>query len=153
AEQSTGSRLQITIPNDLYREDGFPHEEALFGIPKYGGTIAERLVHGGVSLDESKTWTLCSNEDEEAIPPMVPDGTPFILMVDRGECTFAHKVRKAQHLGAIGVIIADHTCLCSDEASGTCSKTDQVQCEQVEPIMADDGSGADILIPRYAVLR
>ncbi|CAM9430404.1 unnamed protein product [Scytosiphon promiscuus] len=151
--ESIASRLQITIPNDLYREDGYPHEEALFGIPKYGGTIAERLVHGGVSAGESKTWTLCSNEDEEAVPPMVPDGTPFILMVDRGECTFAHKVRKAQHLGAIGVIIADHTCLCSDEASGTCTKTEQVQCEQVEPIMADDGSGADILIPSFLMKK
>ncbi|CAN0396241.1 unnamed protein product, partial [Scytosiphon promiscuus] len=63
------------------------------------------------------------------------------------------QVRKAQHLGAIGVIIADHTCLCSDEASGTCTKTEQVQCEQVEPIMADDGSGADILIPSFLMKK
>lgn len=61
-------------------------------------------------------------------------------------------MRKAQHLGAIGVIIADHTCLCSDVAAGVCTKTEEVQCEQVEPIMADDGSGADILIPRYVFM-
>ena len=35
------SRLQIPIPADLYYAPGYPHEEALFGIPKYGGTIAE----------------------------------------------------------------------------------------------------------------
>lgn len=39
--QSIASRLQISIPSDLYRGNGYPHEEALFGIPKYGGTIAE----------------------------------------------------------------------------------------------------------------
>lgn len=35
------SRLQIPIPAELYLDNGYPHEEALFGIPKYGGTIAE----------------------------------------------------------------------------------------------------------------
>lgn len=58
------------------------------------------------------------------------------------------QVRKAQHMGAIGVIIADNTCLCKDEASGVCSKSEDTPCEQVEPIMADDGSGGDITIPR-----
>lgn len=40
-KQSSGSRLQFTIPSVLYRDEGYAHEEALFGIPKYGGTIAE----------------------------------------------------------------------------------------------------------------
>ena len=44
------SRLQIPIPSDLYRDNGYPHEEALFGIPKYGGTIAE------VSKKGFHTW-------------------------------------------------------------------------------------------------
>lgn len=35
------SRLQIPIPADLYLGTGYKHEEALFGIPKYGGSIAE----------------------------------------------------------------------------------------------------------------
>ena len=59
------------------------------------------------------------------------------------------QVRRAQHLGAAGVIIADNTCLCSDVDSKICTKSPDTPCEQVEPIMADDGSGADIAIPRY----
>lgn len=59
-----------------------------------------------------------------------------------------NQVRRAQHLGASGVIIADNTCLCKDVEAGTCQKPDATDCEQVEPIMADDGSGADIAIPR-----
>ena len=59
------------------------------------------------------------------------------------------QVRRAQHLGAAGVIIADNTCLCSDVDSEICIKAPDTLCEQVEPIMADDGSGADIAIPRY----
>lgn len=35
------SRLQIIIPSTLKRTGGYAHEEALFGIPKYGGSIAE----------------------------------------------------------------------------------------------------------------
>ncbi|CAM9641495.1 unnamed protein product [Ectocarpus fasciculatus] len=84
---------------------------------------------------------------------MVPTDSPFILMVDRGDCTFASKVRKAQHMGAIGVIIADNTCLCKDEASGVCNKSDETPCEQVEPIMADDGSGGDITIPSFLMKK
>lgn len=49
------------------------------------------MVHGGVRLQERKVWTLCSNEEAAEFSLDVPD-TPFILMVDRGDCTFASKV-------------------------------------------------------------
>lgn len=52
----------------------------------------QRLIHGGVSDGVQSTWTLCSGEDVAAFTQMVPSDTPFILMVDRGECTFASKV-------------------------------------------------------------
>lgn len=39
--------------------------------------------------------------------------SPFILMADRGNCTFVTKVRHAQHAGASGVLVADNVCLCS----------------------------------------
>eukprot|EP00903_Cladosiphon_okamuranus_P010383 g9822.t1 len=147
------SRLQIPIPADLYIGTGYQHEEALFGIPKYGGSIAERLIHGGVKLGQRKTWTLCNSQEEEDFTPLVPSDSPYILMVDRGECTFASKVRRAQHLGAVGVIIADNTCLCSDEQNNTCQKQPEISCEQVEPIMADDGSGGDIIIPSFLMKK
>ncbi|CAM9555071.1 unnamed protein product [Pylaiella littoralis] len=153
AAESIASRLQIPIPTSLVKPEGYQHEEALFGIPKYGGTIAERLIHGGVKKGEKVTWNLCTNEDAEAVAPLVPEDAPFILMVDRGVCTFASKVRRAQHLGAIGVIIADNTCLCHDEENNKCDRAEDVACEKVEPIMADDGSGADITIPSFLMKK
>jgi len=82
---------------------------------------------------------------------MEPFPSPFILMMDRGGCTFVQKVRNAQRIGAAGVIIADTTCLCTDieciQASGI------QQCETSEPIMADDGSGSDISIPSFLMFK
>jgi len=76
---------------------------------------------------------------------------PYILMVDRGGCTFVKKVRNAQRSGAAGVIIADNTCLCSDV---TCiNASDNPTCETSEPIMADDGSGSDISIPSFLMFK
>ncbi|CAN0096518.1 unnamed protein product, partial [Laminaria digitata] len=114
---------------------------------------AQRLIHGGISDGVQKTWTLCSVDDVAAFTQRMPSDSPFILMVDRGECTFASKVRRAQHLGASGVIIADNTCLCNEEESQACTKVEGTPCEQVEPIMADDGSGADIAIPSFLMKK
>ncbi|CAM9943350.1 unnamed protein product, partial [Phaeothamnion confervicola] len=110
----------------------------------------QRLVYPGVKFNDqgkpiSQPWLLCSDTDANDIEPMAD---PFILMVDRGECTFAAKVRRAQHLGASGVIIADNKCLCGDK---TCVSAEG--CEDVEPIMADDGSGADITIPSFLMKK
>lgn len=52
----------------------------------------QRLIHGGVKLGQRKTWTLCNAQEEEDFTPLVPSDSPYILMVDRGECTFASKV-------------------------------------------------------------
>ncbi|CAM9354352.1 unnamed protein product, partial [Discosporangium mesarthrocarpum] len=149
---ATGSRLQIQIPSDLFRPEGYEHQEALFGIPKYGGAIAERLLHGGiVEMGRRTTWTLCDDTDADKFkPPVDYMKNPFIVMVDRGNCTFATKVRKAQHLGASGVLIADNNCLCGDIG---CIMDEGMECEQVEPIMADDGSGADIAIPSFLMKK
>jgi len=82
---------------------------------------------------------------------MLPWPSPFILMVDRGSCSFVQKVRNAQHVGAAGVIIADNICICSDEE---CTAVNPgVKCENNEPIMADDGSGGDIDIPAFLIMK
>jgi len=152
---NVSSRLMVHIPHRLFKEQGYDHREALFGIPPYGGSIAQNLYYADS--------TLC-NPDHDATTqgyatrPLDPDTgkmeewpAPYILMVDRGSCTFVKKVRNAQRLGAAAVIIADNTCLCSDtaciEASGVPT------CETTEPIMADDGSGADISIPSFLMFK
>lgn len=77
--------------------------------------------------------------------------SPFILVVDRGDCTFVQKVRKAQHAGAAAVLIADNVCQCS-QASCIATESDGA-CERAEPVMADDGSGADISIPSFLIFK
>jgi hypothetical protein len=77
--------------------------------------------------------------------------SPYILMVDRGGCTFVQKVRNAQRIGAAGVIIADDSCLCS--AAESCVSDAGEACEEREPIMADDGSGSDISIPSFLMFK
>ncbi|KAG5176720.1 hypothetical protein JKP88DRAFT_270825 [Tribonema minus] len=140
----TSSRLQIQIPTELFRPAGYAHQEALFGIPHYGGAIAQRLVYPGNYTDP---YTLCSDSEADKF---VNPAQPFILLVDRGgqDCTFVSKVRRAQHLGAAGVIIVDDRCICGD---GACASA--VACQPVEPIMADDGSGADITIPSFLMTK
>jgi hypothetical protein len=82
---------------------------------------------------------------------MEPWKSPFILMVDRGNCTFVQKVRKAQHAGAAAVLIADNVCQCFER---TCNAPDNnLSCEVAEPIMSDDGSGADVTIPSFLVFK
>ena len=91
-----------------------------------------------------------SEGDDGKVSPWQP---PYILMINRGDCTFVQKVRNAQSIGAAGVLIADNTCLCFDEEIGTCISDPGMQCEMKEAIVADDGSGGDIEIPSFLVFK
>ncbi|KAL3904165.1 MAG: hypothetical protein SGILL_010173, partial [Bacillariaceae sp.] len=135
------------IPHSLFKEEGYDHREALFGVPPYGGSIAQNVYYANSDLcdpnvDQSKGYPKAGSDGWQA---------PYILMVDRGSCTFVKKVRNAQRTGAAGVIIADNTCLCSDTECVAAS--DNPSCETSEPIMADDGSGADISIPSFLMFK
>ena len=77
---------------------------------------------------------------------------PFILLVDRGGCSFVQKVRNAQHTGATAVIIADNKCQCKHKKVCT-PEAYESDCELNEPIMADDGSGGDITIPTILLFK
>ena len=97
------------IPQSLRKADGYDHRDAMFGIPPYGGSIQQQVYY--------TDSTLCDgNVDKTAGYPERTDKspwkTPFILMVDRGDCSFVQKVRNAQRAGATGVLIADDMCLC-----------------------------------------
>jgi PA domain len=123
----------------------------LFGIPPYGGSIQEKLYYTVNSLCGYNVNTLDGFPvEKDSDGNTKPWQSPFILMVDRGECTFVQKVRNAQRAGAAGVLIADTSCICGRE---DCQQDSSVACEQQEPIMADDGSGADITIPSFLVFK
>jgi PA domain len=82
---------------------------------------------------------------------IMPFQRPFVLMVDRGNCTFVQKVRNAQRAGAAAVLIADNTCLCA--APECVMNPTQVACQTLQPIMADDGTGANITIPSLLIMK
>mmetsp|Transcript_21507 Transcript_21507/g.46625 ORF Transcript_21507/g.46625 Transcript_21507/m.46625 type:complete len:550 (+) Transcript_21507:166-1815(+) len=142
------SKLQVIMPKDLRKPgDGYDHRDALFGIPPYGGSIQQQVIYTGD--------TFCGSElnKKKAYPHHKGEWkTPFILMVDRGDCTFVQKVRNAQKNGASAVLIADDMCLCDRQ---TCKPDEEAgeYCEVDEPIMADDGSGSDISIPSFLVFK
>lgn len=152
------SKLTIHVPHSLAKEGGYDHREALFGRPPYGGSIAQTVYYIDNDLCDSNkpvtnVWPSDAGSGKDGHPLLKP---PFILMVDRGTCAFVQKVRNAQHLGAAGVIIADNTCLCSDQdcmAHQQSGGNIQPACETAEPVMADDGSGADVSVPSFLMFK
>jgi len=76
------------IPHSLFKAGGYEHREALFGIPPYGGSIAQNVYHAESDLcDEDATVGYHDKTGKIQLWP-----SPFILMVDRGNCTFVKKV-------------------------------------------------------------
>lgn len=147
------SKLQIHIPDNLHTDGGYEHREALFGIPPYGGSIQQQLYYADSTLCDPSVNVRAGYPERAADEDgrMTPWKSPFLLMVDRGGCTFVTKVRHAQRAGASGVIIADNSCLCKFQDK--CKPEPDTQCEDQEPIMADDGSGNDISIPSFLMFK
>lgn len=88
------SHFALQIPHNLFKEQGYDHREALFGVPLYGGSIATNLYYADSDLcdpnvDTSKGYPSRPIKDGK----MESWPSPFILMVDRGGCTFVKKVR------------------------------------------------------------
>jgi len=158
---NVSSRLQVQVPKSLFRDKGYDHREALFGNPPYGGKIAQNVYYTGTDLCDSSKVDPTSGYPSRPKDPLTDKQaawpSPFILMADRGSCSFVQKARNAQHAGAAGLLIADNLCLCSDlecmnqtDSNGNSILSD---CEQTEPIMADDGSGGDVTIPAFLMFK
>lgn len=141
------------VPQTLFRPEGYDHREALFGVPPYGGSIAQSVYYAASDLCDPTVDTRGGYpiRAKDNTGKMEPWPSPYILMVDRGGCSFVQKVRNAQRSGAAGVVIADNTCLCSDK--NCVSANGQDVCQPAEPIMADDGSGGDISIPSFLMFK
>jgi len=150
---NVSSRLSIHIPHNLYKSDGYDHREALFGIPPFGGSIAQKVYYADSNLCDPTVDTRKGypTRDNDETGKQAPWQSPYILMVDRGGCTFVQKVRNAQRSGAAGVIIADNSCLCGD--ADCIDENEGMQCQNAEPIMADDGSGSDITVPSFLMFK
>merc|ERR1712176_1667216 len=95
-------------------------------------------------------------------------GAPFILLAERGECTFVRKVRTAQHLGAAALLIGDTNDELPklgkdilfldddlDKAHPHPSPKDKGNHSEHEREfrMANDGSAGDIAIPSLMMAK
>lgn len=69
------------------------------------------------------------------------------------------KVRNAQRDNATAVIIADNHCVCNRQNEmdgsdgGVCPNDPTQACEDVVPVLDDDGTGEDILIPSFMIYK
>ena len=157
---NVSSRLMIHVPHNLYKNGGYDHREALFGKPNYGGSIAQNVYYTESDMCDPSKPIVKAHPKEVNEKGEVELKPPFILMVDRGNCAFVQKVRNAQRSGAAGVVIADNVCLCSDQEcisrqtdNGKDGSATAAPCETAEPVMADDGSGADVSIPSMLMFK
>lgn len=153
---NVSSRLMIHVPHKLFKEGGYDHREALFGRPPYGGSIAQNVYYTESDLCDPGKAIIKTHPKDVNEKGEVELKRPYILMVDRGSCAFVQKVRNAQRHGAAGVVIADNTCLCSDQdcmSQQTSENGVPPACETAEPVMADDGSGADVSIPSFLMFK
>jgi len=159
------SYLNFHIPHTLRTNASWPHITSSFGRLGLGPQGSMVLP---VKMFHMKDHHLCRNIDQTDVIDqfhLPPDGgMAFILLVERGVCTFVKKVRNAQHLGAAAVLIADteheHLPLEHDEDiiyldSDPHPKPDDSNHTKHESAyrLADDGSGRDISIPSMMIAK
>ena len=84
----------LQIPQSLFKEEGYEHREALFGVPPYGGSIAQNVYYADSDLCDSNVDTHKGSptRPKDSEGKMEAWKSPYILMLDRGGCTFVNKV-------------------------------------------------------------
>mmetsp|Transcript_22799 Transcript_22799/g.56494 ORF Transcript_22799/g.56494 Transcript_22799/m.56494 type:complete len:548 (+) Transcript_22799:178-1821(+) len=142
--------LNFVIPTDLHHENSWSHVPSSFGRLGLGQEGSMVLP---VKMLEGKDHHLCDDivmEKEIHDHLKIPEGSgnPFILLVERGVCTFVKKARNAQHLGAAALLIADakHDHLPDVSSQDILSLDDNHTEHENAYRLADDGSGRDISI-------
>ena len=138
----SSSELNIVSPEAI--QGKYEHRYALFGHAPYGSTLEMPVYYAGSELCNPAADTAGS------MPAVAEWKPPFLLMVDRGTCTFVTKARNAELYQASGILVADHRCVCDDVDLGVCQSP---LCQRRSPAMADDGSGSDIRIPSLLIKK
>lgn len=83
------------FPRSLHKEAGYEHEVAHFGARPQIGEIAEYVYYADSDLCDQKAVDPHTGYPERRLEPdgkMEPWRVPFILIVDRGDCTFVSQV-------------------------------------------------------------
>jgi len=137
----------------LNKPGGYIHREALFGDTPYGKLLRHTLYYAKSDLCDPHSKTLeeypASGKEEDDKAVSASWLSPFILMIDRGECTFVEQVRNAQKAGAAAVIIADNAFMCTEVDSVSRG----ADCQTRAPSVAGDETSHDIRIPSVLMLK
>jgi len=124
--------------------DDIPHKDAMFGLAfeeNTGTKVTGRVYYLTEDLDGCKEYDRPVKTDDRTVP---------IYMVDRGNCTFTEKVRRAQEKGAGAVIVVNNKCICTDGDNDPLCPDDD-NCVPFLPYMADDGTGSSLRIPAFLI--
>lgn len=135
------SILSHKIQSPAWMQGKLDHRGALFGPFPAGESVQAQLFY--------TTRQLCGDETPNTPESIKKNG--YFLMVDRGGCSFVEKVRNAQKDNATAVIIADSHCVCGED--NMCVDDSTQACEDVVPVLDDDGSGSDITIPSFMIYK
>lgn len=161
--------LNFHIPTHLRQNTSWPHVTSSFGRLGHGPEGSMVLP---VKMLKNSNLHLCNgNMDQIDVIHQLnlpaDHGSPFILLVERGVCTFVKKVRNAQQLGAAAVLIVDkdneHLPSTTDDnhedilylKSDPHPEPDHSNHSNHEQEfrLADDGSGRDISIPSMMIAK
>jgi hypothetical protein len=149
-DSSNSSRVNVHIPFDFHKVQGYSHAQANFGFQHRSGSISEYLYafHEPQQLCSAVTYNLTS----AALPPHQGAlQSPFIVMVGDAMCSPVTKARYAQQLGAAALVLAHPHCLCTDTDCTAAFPKDT--CIDHAPILVDDGSGGDVTIPTFLIFK
>jgi hypothetical protein len=138
----------VHIPFQLHDPKGFDHIKAGFGFPTV--SAAKSLAAYVYYIEQ----TLCAPVTNQTIgyPDHETWHTPFILLINGGGiCSPVMRVRHAQMIGASAVLLSAPHCSCGNN---TCTNTyPEDTCVNTDPVLVDDGSGADVTIPSVMIER
>lgn len=144
------SRVNVHIPFNIHQVHGYPHVQANFGFQHRSGSISEYVY--AFYQNENLCSPVSFNHTSAAVPNHTEGlKPPFILMVKSGVCSAVTKARYAQQLGAAALVIADPHCQCGDTNCTAAFPNDT--CIDHDPILVDDGSGADVSIPTFLIFK
>jgi len=128
----SGGEIKIIGPPNLKDHYKFSNGKidampALYGIPVYNGNFVGILKMFPDHMD------VCDQVPDNYFQSDPMDAsTKKIALVERGTCTFVHKVKNCQKAGAKGVVVFNNV-------------------KAPLPIMADDGTGDSVSIPSIII--
>lgn len=132
---SAFEELRFVQPQELASKfpDGVTNRPALFGVLSNGISLTGKLVYADIG-NASEACAELSKDIFGIKGTEVQD--VFIVLLDRGDCTFVSKVKRAQDIGAKAVVIVNN---------------EEHMNDPELPYMADDGNGGSIHIPSVII--